>query len=282
MRSQDFCRLHAVKHSLLLATVGCIALALAACGAGKPEGEVVATVNGHEITAQDLDAEARGNGLPNADHNRAALLKRVIDRTLFAQSAHDQKLDDYPGYPSDQVRLEQTALAEKAVQKVTRAQTQASDDDVAAFVTNHPYAFADRQRMKLDQLVLNASPPPTAKSLSSLDMIAVFYKRLGLPFQRTSAFVDTLSLPGAEAKRISTLPLGKAFFTSQASQVTANAVVERQPIHLSAADEKTLAEAMMQRQRTLDRIRTENHRLYARSKIVYAAGYAPKGQLGTP
>lgn len=276
LHSEDCRSFSAFGRELRLASIGCIALALASCGSGKPEGEVVATVNGHEITAQDLDAEARANGLLNADRNRPALLKRVINRSLFAQSAHDQKLDDYPGYPSDRVRLEQTALAEKALQKLGQYQTKPSEAQVTAFMASHPFAFADRQKIKLDQVTLNVPAPQTAKSLASLDMVTVFYKRLGLPFQRTSMAVDTLSLANDAAKSIVTLPLGRTFFTSQTNQTTANAVVERQPIRLSSIDESNLAKAMTQRELALERIRAENQRLYANAKIVYAVGYSPK------
>jgi len=60
-----------------------VAATLVGCTDQKPTGQVIATVNGKEITAQDLQAEYRATGINNAPQ----LLRNVIDRKLLAATA---------------------------------------------------------------------------------------------------------------------------------------------------------------------------------------------------
>src|SRR5277367_6372562 len=81
-------------------------LAMAAgCSPHGPNGQVVATVNGQEITTQDLAAEARSSNQGGAA-TKQSLLQAVIGRVLLAQEAHALQLDQTPGYPSDVTRMQ--------------------------------------------------------------------------------------------------------------------------------------------------------------------------------
>ena len=93
---------------------GAALLALAACGDKSPQGQVVATVNGEEITAQEVNAEAQALNLP-ANANREAvlpqILQRVLDRKLLVGVARERKMDKSPDFLIQRRRAEETVLA---------------------------------------------------------------------------------------------------------------------------------------------------------------------------
>ena len=80
------------------ALLACIALS--GCGMiggdKAPKGQVVATVNGEEITVTELNRELAGAAPANPAERKAAeqaALESIITRKLVAQASKDQNLD---------------------------------------------------------------------------------------------------------------------------------------------------------------------------------------------
>ena len=77
------------------------ALALTACGSPEPTGQVIARLDGSDITRRDLlvELQATAGGL-DADLATAepALLRRVADRRLLAAEARRRRIDRSPEY----------------------------------------------------------------------------------------------------------------------------------------------------------------------------------------
>jgi len=85
---------------LRLTGAGAIAamLLVAACdkGGSAPKGQVVAQVNGQDITLSELNAELLANKVPADSDDKAAtqlILQRLIARKLLVEHARDEKLD---------------------------------------------------------------------------------------------------------------------------------------------------------------------------------------------
>jgi hypothetical protein len=79
------------------AIIACFLLG-AGCEQAGPRGQVVAVVNGEEITTAALNEEAKARNILDAARPavRAALLQDLVDRKLLAQKAIEQKLDRSP------------------------------------------------------------------------------------------------------------------------------------------------------------------------------------------
>src|SRR3954471_12848854 len=83
----------------LLAAIGAAAL-VAGCHS-KPTGQVVATVDGDEITLTELNAELATMQVPaNADKKQVqnAALERIIERKLLAGAARQDGIDQNPEF----------------------------------------------------------------------------------------------------------------------------------------------------------------------------------------
>src|SRR5688500_6823890 len=77
-------------------------LTLAACDRGKePSGQVVATVDGQEVTIRELRAELGNLSFATPAERKAgeqAALQAIVNRKLLAKASEDQKLDKSPEF----------------------------------------------------------------------------------------------------------------------------------------------------------------------------------------
>ena len=140
-----------MKSSLRTATyIGLVAALLATTGCGKKAtGQVVAVVNGEEITLDELNSELNGVNLPpNADKKLAMrqLLQQVIDRRLLAQSAKEQGLDKDPTFITQQRRMTEDLLVSMYAKKSADTIPVPTASEIDKYIASHPMAFASRTR----------------------------------------------------------------------------------------------------------------------------------------
>ncbi|WP_188946035.1 SurA N-terminal domain-containing protein, partial [Polymorphobacter multimanifer] len=110
--------------STRLLAVSLLALGLAACDktADLPDGQVVATVDGKEVTIHELNAEL---AQVRADQNtprkllEQVALARVIERKMLANEARVMKLDARPEFLLSQTRASESLLVQALQSEVT-------------------------------------------------------------------------------------------------------------------------------------------------------------------
>lgn len=126
-------------------TIALASLALlASCRDTQPAGQVIATVDGHDITDTELAAEARAAPAP-----RGALLERLIDRALLARAARRRDADLSPTFLADLRRTRDLLLADSLRRQVAARLPAPDDARARAYVAAHPWAFADRAQVIL-------------------------------------------------------------------------------------------------------------------------------------
>ncbi len=257
-----------------------VTLAVAACsgpGSDKPPtGDVLAKVDGREITVHDVNAEARATGVQATGRATRMLLQRVVARVLLAQSARAQKLDQDPDYPADRLRLEEEMLAQKALQKVKLPTGAPSDAEVKTWIADHPWAFENRQRFALAQARFRFQPsdPPVDPS-QTLDAVVAALKARGTPVQTGAPVVDTAQMNPADAAKLAALPLDKLLVVRQGDSVLVTAVRDRQPLVLPPDQQTALAARMIAQQRAVTVLDAQVAALRRDAKVSYQAGYAP-------
>jgi hypothetical protein len=219
-----------------------LALVLCGCNGRTPTGQVVAIVNGQEITLNDLDAEARATGVQNGPSVAPTLLHHVIDRVLLAQASRRAKLDQYPGFPADKVRVDQRFLAEIALKKSIKPETETTDAEVMAYMAANPLAFSERQRMRIDQIIIGGQIVPSMlKKAVSINEAAKQLEELGAPYTRRQVIVDTMQLPKTIAEKLVATPTGVFFFDQEGAAEIGSIILERQAV--SMRPEAAYAEA---------------------------------------
>ena len=186
------------------AIIGLGALTLASCQQPSAEGQVVAVVNGEEITFPELAQEARARGLVigNDQAARNRLLDEIIDRKLLVQAAVERKLDRSPTHLLAARRANELLLAQALSAPDGRAD-EPSPRQVAEFIRSNPWAFERRTLISVDRISFaeqrNAELNAALGASSSLDEVARLLAGAGITAERKTELWDSAQLPAGLA-----------------------------------------------------------------------------------
>lgn len=264
------------------------ALLVVGCHQGVPEGQVVARVNGDEITQTELNAEMAAAGVPADQRTKAmpAVLQRVIERKLLAQAADKSGLNKDPEYVVQRQRADELLLAQRYVQQMTQKLQPPTSDQIDEYLRAHPAIAQDRQLLTLDQVRF---PTPTdAKEVQALQgaetmdqLIDVLHAR-NVQFRRDMVRADTATLPDSLLASIDKLKPGEPVVIIGGPALTAAVVTARQPIPTSSEQATAIAKRRMAIESMDNRLKQENAALRQAAKVDYAKGMAPPATTGTP
>jgi EpsD family peptidyl-prolyl cis-trans isomerase len=282
-----------MKKLLLVSAVAVASLAVAGCGGGKAQdkldkGQVVATVDGDEITIFELNAELQGSPAP-AGADRKLLeqmaLQRVIERKILAKVAREQKLDDTPAFLLQERRADEMILATMLRDKIASGVTQPTDTEINQYQQSHPERFAERKVYSVEQVLF---PPPTTADkfkqlapLKTLDQLVAKLSADGTQFRRGNGQLDTVQLPPEVVKKIAALPAGEMFILPSQQGLTANIITGSTVQPLTGADARTAAINALRTERFAKAAEAQLGETIkkARAGVQYQPGYAPPPQL---
>ena len=248
---------------------------LAACSGKAPKGQVLAVVNGQEVTVQDLASEARARKL-GGRVNQPALLQEVVARTLLAQSAHARKLDGDPGYPADVKRLQQTFLAEKELAADVKPAAPPTAAQIQAFIDKNPQAFAQRTRFSVDMLRYQPGPAQNAIGTPpTLDLAIAKLKSLNVTYEQRKQVLDSISLPLQLTQRLQSSANGQFTEIQQGQAVLGLVVDARAQVTATPEQQTALARQLLMQGAAQRQINGVVGALRAKAKIAYQAGFAP-------
>lgn len=260
----------------------CAAAALVAgCHKGAPQGQVVATVNGQEVTLQELNAEVQSANLPpNADKQAAqrAMLQRLIDRKLLVGAAEDKKLDKSAEYLAAKRRADELLMVQLLARQQLTAVPVPTDSQVTQFMAEHPNAFGQREQLTLDQI--RFAPPKDLKQLKALegdhtmDAVAAHLSAMGIKFERGQAGLDTANAPSQLIKVMDAQP-NEPVVIPDRGMLTVNVVVARKPVPVDPQQARAAAVAAWRQQQFQNMIDSQVKQLRSSAKIDYQPGFSP-------
>ena len=257
---------------------------LAACNkkAAEPGGQVAATIDGKEVTLQEINTELQSANLPpNADKQAAqrALLQQVIERKLIIGAAEAKNLDKSPEYLSQKRRQDELLLAQLYARQQASAVAMPSDADIAKFMAENHTAFADRQQLVLDQIRWPAqNNQQAAKALNAahdMDGVIKTLTQFGIKFERGKASIDSAQVPPKLMDQIDKLPATEPFIVPAGNMLTANVIVDRKPIAADPARSRAAAVAAWRQKKLGEMLSQQLTSLRGTAKIVYQPGFAP-------
>ncbi len=281
---------NANKAWMLLAVAS---LALTACnkGSDKPEGQVVATVDGKEITVNEVNAEmnaigSQANGAPRK-LVEAVGLARVIERKMLAAEARTRKLDQSPQFVLAKTRNDENLLVQALQAEVAGKVPETPREQAQKYINDNPIIFGDRRILILDQIQFLQGPSFATlplKEAKSMQAVERMLLAANVEFRRAPQQLDTLVLDprlSKEVVRLAAGPNGEPFmFTDQpagapAPIVYVNVVSEMKVEPFIGERAIAYAQQLIQRQEIAKRLQAELTRLREamKGKIVYAAGY---------
>ena len=128
-------------------------LAAAGCeraAADRAQTQLVARVNGVEISARELRAAGAAS--------MAQAVDKVIDRELLVQKALQSGLERDPQVALDIDNARREVLAQAYVERAARTRAAPTRDEVRAFYVENPALFAERRIYRTRELVVSANP----------------------------------------------------------------------------------------------------------------------------
>jgi peptidyl-prolyl cis-trans isomerase C len=258
--------------SLLFATSGC---------GRKAEGQVLAVVNGDEITVDELNAEIKVTPLPPTMDKKLAhrfVLQQIVERKLLAQTAIDQGFDRDPTYIIEQRRMNEDLLVEMFAKKAADAISIPDAKAVDAFIAANPIMFEQRTRYALSQVTFDLpADPARLKVLESAQDMATVKSQLsglGIAFQEGSGTMDSGIVDSQTMAKI-LQNKSEPFIAPAGNKVIVSVIVGEQKTPLSGEQARPFA-AQALRAKQLEEVgRTRVTEAKAAAKLQYQAGYEP-------
>jgi EpsD family peptidyl-prolyl cis-trans isomerase len=253
--------------------------ALAGCHP-SPEGEVVAVVNGDEITRPELNAAlSQVPAGTDAKLARNTILDRLINERLMVQAAKASGLDKSQDYVLKQHAAENLILASMFVKQTTDSINQSHVDNIDDYIAANPSRFAQRVLMNVDQLKVARQAVTDAwlKDAASLDQIGQVLAAHNVPFERGRSRLDSFTLEPADYRQIAAIPDGKPFAVVQNGILVFTAKISEQSAPMSHDDAQKGARALLQRKTGSEGLASRLKLLRSAAKIEYQPGFAAPG-----
>lgn len=286
-------------------TIALLALAslVSACNkesAAAPTGQVVATVDGEEITANELNMELQNAPMPQDPKAqqaiRNAVLQTIVNRHLVAKAARAQGLDKSPEAAVQRQKAEDLALIAAMEKSLTGNVPAPSRDEAQRYVADHPNSFAQRKLYVVDQIVSAPLPPAVMQQMQPLKTLAdvqSLLQRSNIQHQNAVATIDGASADPDLIARIAQLPPGEVFVVPNGGGFVINQIRDTRTDPFTGDRAINAAMAILKRKRTQEIVGQQIQKIIAdgSTKVQYAEGYKPQprptpgarpGQPGAP
>ena len=268
----------------LILLAGTSALLLVAGGCQKHVGgQVIAVVNGDEITQQQFNAELNVAKLPAGADKKAAMaqvLQGLVDRKLLVQQAKAEGIEKSPEYLEQVMRMQDTLAVDLLVAKQSKKIATPDKAAIAQFIAANPIMFNLRKHYTLEQIAFPANAD--AKTIHdlepthSLDAIAGVLKAHGIAFKRGTGQMDSAKVPKAVADRIAALPPGEPFIVPSNGAYVASVITASTATPTPDDEAAPIAFNLLRQKSVTDAMQAKIAAAKATSKIEYAQGFAPK------
>jgi EpsD family peptidyl-prolyl cis-trans isomerase len=251
-----------MKKGRAIAIVAITCVGLGACrfphpGHKAPTGQVVATVDGQEVTFLELQAEMAGVTTADPKIRKAAeqqAVQNIIARKLLANAARAQKLDKTPDFALQEQRGTEGLLAQTLEKKLISQVPDTSPEEAQRFITDHPDMFAQRKIFTVDVVriarpsdlnILNGLRP-----LKTLSDVEAYLTTNNIPHGRTTGTIDAASADPRLVDQILKVQPNDIFVYAADNGFMADQVRETKVVPFLGDEATKYALALIKRQRT--------------------------------
>lgn len=259
--------------------IGLSLLMLAGCSddAEKPATQIVAKVNGDEITVHQLNSAVAKipNVTPdNVDAVRKEVLEKLVNQQLAVQQAEKNKLDRSAEVVMMMDAAEREILTKAYLGQLVANLPQPSESEAGKFYEEHPELFAERRVYKLQEIVIPTKDAPVDQikqtaSEKSMEELAAWLKSQNIPFRPNAATraAEQISLP--MLREVAGLQDGqtKVIETPEALTVVHLVASESAPVSKEAAMERI--PRFLANEQAKEAINEDLERLKSTAKIEY-------------
>ncbi len=287
------------KRAGLIAGVALLAV-LGACDRDKtPSGQVVATVNGEDITVHELNSELQLLRAPAEAPRKtveSVALARVVERKMLADVARKRGLDKNPQYLLAQRRVDEGLLVQALQSDISGKVPATTREAAQKFIGENPNLFAERKILTIDQIQFLRPNNIATLGLGPAKTMADVVKVLTdgkVEFRRVPVQLDALTVNPALTAEIGKImarnPDEVFMFADQPQGAPApvmyiNHVVNTRVEPFLGEKAIQFAQQLLQRVEVQKRLQTQlkGFQTEAKANIHYAKGYGPPEPPKTP
>jgi EpsD family peptidyl-prolyl cis-trans isomerase len=281
-----------MKWAYALAAVACVSLG--ACNADKatkakgPAGQVVATIDGEEITMRQLTAELGGASFADAKTRKAAegrALQAIITRRLLVKAAEERGLDKSPDFALQKERAQDTVLVMELQKSIAKSTPPASREEAERYVIDHPDIFAQRKIFVVDQI---RAPQPLSpavlealKPLNTLEEVEALFGQQQVRFERSISKIDAAVTEPKLIESIVALKPGMVFAIPVGQVMAINRVKETKIQPYTGEDAINYAQQRLTRDHAQEAVVREYNAIVAKAKdkVKYNKDFQPGGKV---
>lgn len=268
-----------VQQRILTAGVILLTVAgLAACGGDKQKkvGQALASVNGEEITALQLNEELQRAGVPAAQQEAASkqLLEALIDRQVVENVALKEKIDRDPKVMQAVERAKALIISQAYMQKKLSGMAPPSKAEVEDYFNKHPELFSNRKQFDMRQLLIaskdmNDALKQVIDKSKSLDEVAAWMESNKIGFARGQVSRTTTDLAPELVGKLQSMPKGQLFIINEGERAMLMTIVDIKEVPVKLAAAAPQIEQYLVNTRAKDAAKQEMERLRAAAKIEY-------------
>lgn len=230
--------------------VPALMLVMAGCSkheeSGKGSTQVVAKVNGDEITVHQLNfALSKAGKIDQAQLKPASekVLQQMVDIELLKQKALESKLDRDPNVLQVLEATREQLLAQAYMQKIAAKQSAPSSDDIKKFYDTHPELFSERNVYVIQEFVVKDGTQHASEieagisAAKTADDLGKWLKDNNYVFSANASRKAAEQLPLDLLKKLNTLKAGDTLIVRgpDALVLLFLAKVDRQPVDVEKA-----------------------------------------------
>lgn len=250
---------------------------LSACNhsdSGGKQTQVVAKVNGDEITVHQINGEMRRLQVPVANPQVVAkkMLDSLIDRQLLVQEAIKLNLDRTP----EVVQLVDAARAQIYAQaylaRKVSALSAATDKEVQQFMTEHPEVFSRRKVFTTADIIFANDPAKiNTEKLQTLvnnaEELKSWLNSHQVHFEIAEETIPTEALPKEAVSLADQIKVGDLLFMHDDIKVVARSIANIAEVPLTPQQATDMATKAVNERKRQQLILDELHRLKQLAQI---------------
>jgi len=265
-------------------TLVCVAALVTACGKKSDDtSATVATVNGENITQNQLDFAIKqiAAARPAASAPEAAqVLQGLVEQRLAVQKAEKDKLDRNPGVLQSLEAARKDALARYYVEQFAAKVPKPTADEVKQYYDGHPANFGQRNVYMIQKVDARVDKDQAGPLAAAAQAAAGATAVVDLLKAKASATNVTQSAQPAESlgpllPKISTMSVGQTVAIPQPQGLTALTLVAIQPQPVSLAQAQAGIEQVLWNQKKREALQAETKELRKNARIDYLGKFAP-------
>lgn len=287
-------RIATARHTFFIALM--LAMALNGCGGSseKNKTQVVARVNGEEITVSQLN-QFLGMMGPEAAVNPAetdkSALESIIDETIGAQAALKMKLDREPDILQAVESAKRRALVDAYLERVLQKTPSPTSFEVHEYFARHPELFVNRRIYVFNQVTARAGKESVSSLAGKADVIdnlgdfVAWLKKNGVEYEVAYEVKPSEQLPAAMLAQMQPLKAGDLGYWSATDGVVVMKMVQIFEKPLTEQEAQPLIEHYLAHQKQMTAEQQLFKEMRANSKVEYLGEFkadTPLNQAAPP